>query len=199
MWSILREVSLFFNSSPKCQKCFEEVLCRSTPDTDRRKLVDLCQTRWVACNDALSVFLKLYPAVLETPTIISTSTGWNADSSSRAFSFLNNITCFSFIAAFVLTSNILVYTGTAPLATSLQKKALDIVKAYQSIRAVFDTVQNVREYIDEYLGEWFKAAVDLAQSVNVEPSICLVFVRDKHTVIILLQQNHKANCNYSIP
>ena len=172
-------------------------MCWSTPDTNRRKLVDLCQTRWVACNDALSVFLKLYPAVLETPTIISTSTGWNADSSSRSFSFLNNKTCFSFIAAFVVTSNILAYT--AHLATSLQKKALDIVKAYQSIRAVFDTVQNVREYIDEYLGEWFKAAVDLAQSVHVEPSICLVFVRYKHTVIIVLQQNHKANCNYSIP
>ena len=139
MWSILRKVSPFFNSLPKCQKCFEEVLCRSTPDTNQRKLVDLCRTQWVACNDALSVFLR--PAVLETLTIISTSTGWNADSSSHAFSFLNNITCFSFIAAFVVTSNILAYT--APLATSLQKKALDIVKAYQSIRAVFDTVQNV--------------------------------------------------------
>ena len=84
MWSVLREVSLFFNSSPKRQQCFEEVLCRTLPESNKKKLVDLCPTRWVARNDALSVFLKLYPAVVETLTIISSSRGWNADSASRA-------------------------------------------------------------------------------------------------------------------
>ena len=74
------------------QQCFEEVLCRTLPESNKKKLVDLCPTRWVARNDALSVFLKLYPAVVETLTIISSSRGWNADSASRARSFLNSIT-----------------------------------------------------------------------------------------------------------
>ena len=125
MWSVLREVSLFFNSSPKRQHCFEEVVCRTLPESNKKKLVDLCRTRWVARNDALSVFLKLYPAVVETLTIISSSRGWNADSASRARSFLNSITSFSFISTFIVTSMILAYT--APLATGLQKKTLDIV------------------------------------------------------------------------
>ena len=86
-------------------------------------------------NDALSVFLRLYPAAVEITTIISSSTGWNTDSSSRAFSFLNNITSFSFISTFVLICNILAYT--APLATALQ------VKAYEMVKVVSDTIQNV--------------------------------------------------------
>ena len=106
-------------SSPKRQHCLEEVMPQFVPEFNKKKLVDLCRTCWVR-NDALSVFLILYPADVETLTMISSSPGWNTDSSSRACSFLNNITNFSFISTFVLTSNI--------LATALQKKAIDIVR-----------------------------------------------------------------------
>ena len=85
---------------PKRQQCFEEVMLRLAPESNQKKLVDLCRTCWVAQNDALSVLLRLYSAVVETLTSISSSPGWNTDSSSRAFSFLNNITSFSFISPY---------------------------------------------------------------------------------------------------
>ena len=47
MWSVLREVNLF-HSSPKRQHRFEEVLAQFVPESNKKKLVDLCQTRWVA-------------------------------------------------------------------------------------------------------------------------------------------------------
>ena len=77
-----------------------------------------------------------------------------------------------------MTSMILAYT--APLATGLQKKTLDIVRAYQSVKAVSDTTSTVREQIDEYHSEWFKAAVELAQSVHVEPSMPRTCSRQTH-------------------
>ena len=47
-WSVLREVSLFFSGSPKCQHCFKEVLPEFLPESNKKKLVDLCRTHWVA-------------------------------------------------------------------------------------------------------------------------------------------------------
>ena len=102
-------------------------------------------------------------------TAISSASGWNADSSSKATSFLNKITQFPFIATFIVTSKIMAYT--AQLTVGLQKKALDIVKAYQHIKVVMDTVDLVRQSADEYHEKWFIEAVDMAKSVIVQPAM----------------------------
>ena len=118
MWNVLKEVSLFFSNSPKRQQCFVEILTASkVQESSRKKLIDLCQTLWVARNDALLVFSQLYPVVVDTLTTIRSSNGWNSESSFKALSLLNSITQFCFISTFVVTSKIMSYT--APLAVSL--------------------------------------------------------------------------------
>ena len=77
-----------------------------------------------------------------------------------------------------MTSKLLAYT--VPLATGLQKKALDIVKAYQTVKVVSDAIDHIREQIDEYHEEWYTAVVELAQSVSVEPSMPRICSRQAH-------------------
>ena len=48
------------------------------------------------------------------------------------------------------------------------------------VRGVSDTIKNVRDNIDEYHGKWFKEAIDLAQSVNVVPSMPRTWSRQVH-------------------
>lgn len=110
MWSTLRQVALFFNNSPKRQQFLEQFIATKIPESARKKVVDLCKTRWVARNDALSVFHQLYPAIVDTLTTISIERGWNQDSSSAAASLLANITQFTFIATFIVTSKIMEYS-----------------------------------------------------------------------------------------
>ena len=152
MWCAIKEVSWFFSNSPKRQQCLHKIIEEKMPNATKRKLVDLCRTRWVARNNALSAFHQLYPAVVHALTAISSESGWNADSSSKATSFFE-ITQFPFIATFIVTSKIMAYT--AQLTIGLQKKALDIVKAYQHIKVVMDTVDSVRQSADEYHEKWF--------------------------------------------
>lgn len=74
-----------------------------------------------------------------------------------------------FIATFIVTSKTIAYT--AQLIVGLQKKALDIVKAYQHMKVVMDTVDSVRQSVDEYHEKWFIEAVDMAKSVDVQPAM----------------------------
>ena len=69
--------------------------------------------------------------------------------------FFNKITQFPFIATFIVTSKSMAYT--AQLTVGLQKRALDIFKAYQHIKVIMDTVDSA----DEYHEKWFIEAVDM--------------------------------------
>ena len=71
MWCAMKEVSWFFSNSPKRQQCLHEIIEEKMPNATKRKLVDLCRTRWVARNNALSAFHQLYPAVVHALTAIS--------------------------------------------------------------------------------------------------------------------------------
>ena len=125
MWSVVREVALFFSNSPKRQQLLQEIIEDKLPDARHHKLVSLCRTRRMARNN---VFLALYPAVVDTLTFISGGIGWNRDSASLASSLLSSVTQFTFLATFTIASKILKYSAT--IAVSLQKRSLDIITAY---------------------------------------------------------------------
>ena len=70
MWSTLRQVSVFFEFSPKRQQKLETTI-REMPAEDvnksrKLKLVSLCKTRWVQRHTALVTFADLHPAVVST-------------------------------------------------------------------------------------------------------------------------------------
>ena len=95
-----------FSNSPKRQQCLHEIIEEKLPNATKRKLMDLCRTRWVARNNALSAFHQLYPAVVHVLIAISSKSGWNADSSSKATSFLNRITQFCLLQLLLLQARL---------------------------------------------------------------------------------------------
>ena len=132
----------------------------------------MCKTQWVACLDALEVFLELYPAVVRTFEVISegSSEGWNAESCRAAESLLICITKFEFVISFIVAKECLLYIRV--ITTSLQKRAKNICEVYAEVSTALDALQDVRKTINAKHKIWHDAAVNLGQKVNAsEPQL----------------------------
>ena len=60
----IKQLSYFFNLSPKRQGALEKHVMTDYPEAKRTKLIDVCRTRWVARIDGMEVFQDLMPAVV---------------------------------------------------------------------------------------------------------------------------------------
>ena len=147
MWAALLEVNVFYKYSPKRAQSLAEAIdelmsSRDSQDdscTRKRKLVDLCKTRWVARHDALVTFSSLWYQIWRQLVTINDGGGWNASSSTAAASLLNCVTQFKFIVAFTTVSK--VTSHIQALSVALQERAIAIVKAYSLVSRVMDRLK----------------------------------------------------------
>ena len=75
---------IFFKYSDKKQGYLEENISQICFESSKKKLVNLCKTRWVARHDALRVFIELYQAILETIFDIYEDKIWNLESITKS-------------------------------------------------------------------------------------------------------------------
>ena len=64
MFGTVQNVAVFFSDSPKRMAFLRDAVKESTPDSNRTKLRQQCQKRWIE-HDALVVFIELYDAVIQ--------------------------------------------------------------------------------------------------------------------------------------
>ena len=57
-----------------------------------------------------------------------------------------------------------------PLSVKLQKRDLDVYEAYTNSNNVTDSLQDIRDNIEDIWTEWFDLAVTTAENVGVVPS-----------------------------
>ena len=170
MWCVLKEVGLLFSNSPKRQSALEvQIDTLPFAISNRRKLVDLCRTRWMARQSALVAFADLYVPVVAALEEVSQGRHWSPDSAGAASTLLSSITQFSFICAFCISKHVLEYFHG--LTTALQKTSKDICNAYQEVKTVTETLHRVREDIDIYHGQWPRLAESMAEKVGVNASL----------------------------
>ena len=70
MAGTITEIAIFFNYSPKQQRCLETVISMDQPDSPRSKIRDLCRTRWVERHEAYETFALLLPSIVKTFEVI---------------------------------------------------------------------------------------------------------------------------------
>ena len=67
LMTTMKEINLFFSHSSKRQQEFEcHIAKMEDTGSNRRKMVDLCRTLWVARIEAFETFDLLFPAVVNT-------------------------------------------------------------------------------------------------------------------------------------
>lgn len=157
----------FFTNSSKRENCLKEVMTESTGDF--KKLKELCKTRWIERHVAYNRFLDLHEQIVMALETIAQGVGFNRESANEASTLLISITKFEFICALVAACKTMSYLQ--PLTTFLQARSLDLHKAFDKIKLLKNTLQSVRDEMDEMSQRWFDEAVRKAGKVNVLPSL----------------------------
>ena len=179
----------FFLNSPKRIGLLELIVKHNiTDDTKRKPLLDLCKTRWAERQDAYRYFYQAYIFITESLELIgyqqhldkygSTFGDWDTSSRSDAQQTLASITTFEFITVFLTIYQYL--SHLAGITVKLQKRALDIVEAYEQIKEVFKMFRDERQNIDSGFDKIYDHAIRIAEKIGTTAEMPRVASRQRH-------------------
>lgn len=145
MFATVQAVYSFFSQSPKRTSLLNLIVdeCGNMGPNAKRKIRDICRTRWVERYNALESMLTLLPHVVECMQRIIEEDDWNQDSRSKATILLDSVTSYKFIVSLVMGSTILL--ATKSLCQKLQGRAYDICLATDAIADSIKTLQQIRD------------------------------------------------------
>ena len=167
----VKEVSNFINISQTRNIPFEDnVRNYSESESQKRRLVDVCRTRWVERIAGLDTFIELFVPLFNTLKEMKDNLEgrYRPPLVTDATSFFENVTKFEFIAALVISHNIL--DRLLPVTLLLQGKSIDIMDGIHLINTMKNDFTNFRNSIDSFHDTWYAEALDLAEKVEVEES-----------------------------
>ena len=173
-------MSRFFSNSPKRQLALEQWISDILPEEKRKKMKEMCRTRWVERHEAFEVFLDLFMPTITCLEAIARSrpAEWNRDTRSDAHSLFLALSQFSFVVALVLTQKVLAYTKG--LSVKLQGRYVDVVCAHRDIESVKSSLERNRSEIDVFHDRVYDAVLVLAQSVGIDESSPRISSRQQH-------------------
>ena len=127
VWNVLdqiKELSYFFNYSEPRQKILDTCVENYVPNSSKKKLKDICRTRWVERITGLDDFEELFIPIVFCLEQMSLNVDriFNQDTSTKALSYYKLLTSFDFISALVLTRHVL--DVTLPVTELLQGPAI---------------------------------------------------------------------------
>lgn len=135
----------------------------------------MCKTRWVERHTCYETFYEMYTLICKCleailaphdyPEMYTSWQGvWDAESRTQAQGLLSSLVSFQTITALLIAKNCLESVRT--IATKLQKRDLDIFRAYQMIDDTKENISVLRKYIEEEYEVWFEDSCNLAQLVG---------------------------------
>ncbi|XP_065665682.1 52 kDa repressor of the inhibitor of the protein kinase-like [Hydra vulgaris] len=168
----VKEVSYFFNLSPTREQKLEEHIDKITPLAFKKKLKDVCRTRWIDKVHGMDTFQELFIPVVSCLEEMSLNINktFNHTTSTSASSLLKLITGFYFIIALCITRN--VFDITLPITRMLQAKTNDICNGLNLIQALKDAVSSLRNIVDEHHQICYEQKLKIASKINV--------IKEKH-------------------
>ena len=186
----LTTVCYFFDNSPKRQQYFELLINvygekLNLNETNRRYIIGLSKTRWVERYRAYENYYLLHKSVIATfesvlmPHLYNEFYAyledkfeekwtWDADAKTKAQGLYAACSSFAHIVAFSVFFNGL--EPLKPLVVKLQKRNQDIFKGYYMINTIVSDLMDYRRNVDKEFSIWYGFAVEMANSIDVEPS-----------------------------
>jgi hypothetical protein len=181
---VVSEIGKYFRYSGKRQHFFEEVMESISPAAKKVKLKDLCKTWWVERVDAYLVFYDLYPALIETMKAINTCDpdygdwAWDQETMTRANGFYLQLKSFQFLVAFSVAMRILSILRS--LTIKLQKKANDILAAYELVSDVLLELELLKINCEDEFHSWYEEMKTLADELNIPVGCPRITARQAH-------------------
>ncbi len=143
------KIAHFFCNSPKRQATLEIWIQDILQGEKRKKLKEMCRTRWVEHHEAFELFSDLFIPIISCLKTISQSTSleWNRDSRSDAESFLLASSQFPFIVGLHITQAVLGYTKGLRINS---KGSMRMFHAHHDIEQVKSTLLNARRSVESF-------------------------------------------------
>ena len=211
----MKEVSLFFNYSPKREGLLTLIIARAIPEADRRRpLLQICETRWAARQESYRHFYQAFTFIVTSLEVIvhnmhddlldgtefhSSKCVWDKMSKSTASSLYHAITSFNFIITFLVVYMTQDYMDG--LSRKLQQRSLDIIRAYQMVGEVQSDLATLRENFDERFEAWYCQAERMGQKVGTVPEMPRIASRQQHRANAVSSddscscKNHPCQCD----
>ena len=170
-------IDRFFDNSPKRHEVFDGFIPEGE---NKRKLKELCLTRWVERHDAFEVFILLYKPLVHCLDNLSTAPvgEWNRETRNDACLLLTSLLRFPLIVALMLTRAVLLMTEAPSI--KLQGTYMDIVRAHEEVELVKQHLKRNREEVDAFHQRIYNAAVALAEEVGLSEETPRVVGRQQH-------------------
>ena len=146
----IKELSYFFNYSEPRQKILDACIENYAPTSSKKKLKDVCRTRWVERITGLDDFEELFISIVFCLEQMSLNVGrvCNQDTSTNALSYYKLLTSFHFIAALVLTKHAL--DLTLPVTELLQGPEIDVADSLHLIQSLKSLIISKRRNVDKF-------------------------------------------------
>ena len=162
---VISEVANFVNRSAKrvaiLKTAIEQLEGRQT---NRTRILRLCETRWVERHDAVLSFKLLYEGILQC--LVTCQGMHDAETSSKARMYLKAITDSDFIVALSVLDKILAYSLS--LSISLQTVNTDLLQALSSVSNLLEILKQKRTDADETFSHIWITAEELAGFAGCE-------------------------------
>ena len=157
MYDTSSEVLQFINSSPKRLQVYLD-------QSDGTRLKKFCPVRWSHKSESIHVLLENYDAILATLETLQEDS--DSKTQSKATSFYNSLTSFSFLVSLVLIEAPMQHL--VPLTQSLQSTSTDLVKASSHASSTVTLLQKKRN--EEFDSLWEKTC-KIAEDLDIEVSM----------------------------
>lgn len=185
----MQSCSKFFLNSPKRMGVLELIIRQNVVDETRRKpLLDVCRTRWAERQSSYQHFYQAYVFIAEALELIgykrhfdkygTTYADWDTATRSDAQQLLVGITSFEFIVVFLTAYQYL--SHLAGITVKLQKRALDIVEAYEEILEITNTYKDERRNVECGFAKIFEHSKRVAEKVGSTIEMPRIASRQQH-------------------
>ena len=163
----IKELSYFFNYSEPRQKILDACIENYAPNSRKKKLKDVCRTRWADRITGLDDFEELFIPIVFCLEQMSLNVGriCNQDTSTKALSYYKLLTSFDFISGLVLTRHVL--DLTLPVTELLQGPAIDVADSSHLIESLKSLIISIRSNVDQFHNNCYKSVLELAKKVKV--------------------------------
>ena len=163
----MSEVITFINASAKRLNCFIEK-AKDAPDAGAKKrLIRLCETRWVERHGPVSRFRNFFE---EITIVLKEISMWrDTTASSKAWTFKASILKHEFVIALLTMENVL--SITKPVSEKLQTVDMDIIQCLSEIHLCVDVLKIKRENVDSVMIELQTKAEKMLKEELQQPRI----------------------------
>ena len=176
---VMQDTTIFLNASSKRSAILKQKFSK--------KLIELCETRWVERHDAVFQFRNSLPTII---AVLSSVAKWkDKDSSGKAQGLIKALTKTDTLVAIVSLSDLL--TCTKGLSKFLQNINIDVKSARNELNLTVKMLKNRREKSEEFFNNIFYEINGIAEELNIELKKPRIVSRQVH------RENH-SNADNSV-